>query len=137
MFQWWERLPRPIRGFIRPKLTPVAGIPGHDNALREHERVHQELAFGWGYGDTFNLSQLIHNAIREQFAYYAPALIFDGKKAIRKFMTKHRIPKGNYRKVAASGRPAKRADAANTRLSILTKRAGPVALTHRAIQSSS
>ena len=131
MPEWAQTIPHADLKRLRMRFTPVSTIPGHDGTSREQARMLQTLALGFGYSTTArpgalqptHVSPALHLAIRGRLAYNAPATILDDDRDVKHLLQWARLPAAEYHKVAASGLPTLRADAADARFDLLLERA--------------
>ena len=133
--RWTATVPESAFTRLRGRFTPVTAIPGHPGTSPEHARMLQELGLGHRYTTTVepgerrptHISFPLHIAIRNQFAYYTPPEILDRPREAKRLLRWAKLYTGQYRRVARSGEPARRAEAANHRFATLLARAEKVA----------
>ena len=135
ILEWAQTVPPADFAKLRARFTPVTAIPGHDGTSREHARMLQELALGFGYTTTASprayhpthISPALHFGIRGTLAYNAPPTVLDDEKDIRQLVQRLRLPVKEYVRVASSEEPERRADAADARFDLLVERTKHIA----------
>ena len=135
ILDWAQTVPPADFAKLRARFTSVTAIPGHDGTSREHARMLQELALGFGYTTTASpgafhpthISPPLHFGIQETLAYNAPPTVLDDERDVRQVLRRLRIPTAEYFAVASSEEPERRADAADARFDLLVERARHIA----------
>ena len=131
-----DHVPSEVLARTRVRFTPVTEIPGHPGTTREHARMLTELALGHGYSTTAapgekrptHVSFPLHNAVRKGFEFYVPPERWDEPRELKILLKRGAVYTKEYRRVAKSEEPARRADAANERFATLVTRANQASL---------